>query len=216
MSMTLPFTQDQFLEVFAAFNEGTRPAHPFVLLGMLATVACAWKGGRVPNRVAAGLLGLLWFWNGIAFHWAFFTRINPAAYLFGGVFVVQGLLFLGFGSFRSHLAFGVRRDPAGILGALLLAYALIVYPALGLALGDGYPRAPLVGVPCPSTIFTFGILLWARPRVPVTLLVMPTLWALVGFWAALALGIPQDFGLLASALLAVPVIVVRNRRRAAA
>jgi hypothetical protein len=44
---------------------------------------------------------------------------------------------------------------------------MVVYPLLGIRFGHSYPRAPLFGVaPCPTTIFTFGLLLWATRSVP--------------------------------------------------
>ena len=59
--------------------------------------------------------------------------------------------------------------------------------------------------PCPTTIATFGALLWLRlPRRRAgVLLVIPALWAVVGSLAALRLGVLQDLGLPLAASLAV-------------
>jgi hypothetical protein len=65
--------------------------------------------------------------------------------------------------------------------------------------------------PCPTTIFTFGLLLWTRGRVPGWLLAVPTLWALIGFTAALTLGILEDTGLLVAGLLGTGLLLYRNR-----
>lgn len=48
-------------------------------------------------------------------------------------------------------------------------------PSLGVAIGHTYPAQPTFGLPCPTTIFTFGLLLWVRPPVPWSLLVIPVL-----------------------------------------
>jgi hypothetical protein len=87
-------------------------------------------------------------------------------------------------------------EPGTILGALMVLYALIGYPLLGTAAGHGWPRAPMFGItPCPTAIFTFGMLLWTDRRVPRYLPPIPVLWAVVGFFAALQLTIYEDFGL---------------------
>lgn len=91
-------------------------------------------------------------------------------------------------------------------------YALVIYPALGYLLDHGYPAAPTFGVPCPTTIFTFGILLCTDSRIPLYLLPIPLAWSLIGFWAAISLGITEDFGLLAAGLIGSLLIVLRNNR----
>ena len=68
--------------------------------------------------------------------------------------------------------------------------------------------------PCPVVIFTFGLFLLATRPVPVWLLVVPFIWSLIGGSAAILLGVQQDWLLLASGFIAVPLIVVRNRRAA--
>jgi hypothetical protein len=66
--------------------------------------------------------------------------------------------------------------------------------------------------PCPVTIFTFGLLLLADKRVPKYLLVIPFLWSLLGFSAALALTIREDIGLLIAGVLGTILIAVRDRK----
>ena len=95
-------------------------------------------------------------------------------------------------------------------------YALIVYPALGYWLEHRYPAAPTFGLPCPTTIFTFGILLWTNRRVPFYVLAIPLAWSVMGFWAAISLGITQDLGLLAAGLIGSSLIILRRIRRFAA
>jgi hypothetical protein len=87
----------------------------------------------------------------------------------------------------------------------LIVYALAVYPALGEAFGAGYPAAPTFGLPCPTTIFTIGVLLLAKTDVR-AILVVPILWAAVGSVAAFTLGVYQDLGLLVAGVVALPVL----------
>lgn len=155
----LPFTVDDFFSVFAAYNRAIWPAQVVAYALGLVALAAAWKGGVWGRRVAAIVLGVFWLWNGAIYHFAFFAQINPAAYAFAALFLMQGLLFLCVAGVASDRLFpnpptaGWRRSVA--LG--LIAYAAVVYELLSHLQGHGWPHAPIFGVaPCPTTIFTIG------------------------------------------------------------
>jgi uncharacterized protein DUF6064 len=119
------------------------------------------------------------------------------------------------GGLRDRLGFHARGGAVAIVGGLAVLYALLVYPLLGAVFGHSYPYSPMFGVtPCPLTIFTFGLLLWTRPRVPKYLLVIPLLWSLVGVSPALSLGIREDFGLLVAGLLGTAMVSWRDAHTA--
>jgi hypothetical protein len=128
----------------------------------------------------------------LAYHWAFFSAINPAAKVFGVMFLLQGALFLWFGLRGGGLAYEFHSGALGYLGGLLIVYGLVIYPVLGIASGRAYMNQPTFGLPCPTTIFTMGVLLWARPRVPWPLLVVPAAWSVIGFTAVSAFGVLED------------------------
>jgi hypothetical protein len=133
---------------------------------------------------------------------------------FGAFFILQGALFIWSGIIRPDLKMRFRPGLAGWAGALLITYALILYPMLGHSLGHQFPAAPTFGVtPCPTVIFTLGYLLWSEGRLPLYLLVVPSLWALIGFSAAVQLGMFEDLGLLVAAVTAVLLILVRRQPR---
>ena len=215
--MTLPFTVEQFLDVFARMNRTIWPAQLAAYLLGAAVVVLALRGGAGAARTVPALLAGAWAFTGIVYHLVFFAPINRAAWLFGAAFLVEAAL-LAEAAARRRLSFGGSPGARGLLGLALVAYAAIVYPLLGVAWGHAWPRSPMFGVaPCPTTIFTFGILLLARGRVPVRLLVVPSLWALVGASAALSLGVREDLGLLAAGILATSALLVaRGGRRAPA
>lgn len=149
---------------------------------------------------------------GAVYHIGFFSAINPLAYVFGAFFLLQGLLFLWKGALSPSLSFSPRRDLYGWTGGLFLAYAMIVYPVLGSIAGHTYPASPVFGVaPCPTTIFTFGLLLWTRGRVPGWLLLIPVTWSVIGVSAALQLGILEDLGLVVAGLAGTALLLYRNR-----
>jgi hypothetical protein len=212
--MSLPFTTSEFFEVFRRYNETVWPVQWALYALALVGVALALRGGSMGSRVVAGILALLWSWMGVAYHLAFFRPINPAATLFGVLFVAQAGVFLWTGVRRRELRFRVRRDVAGVLGASMVAYALVVYPLIGYWLGHRYPAAPTFGVPCPTTILTFGLVLWTSPPVPRRVLVVPVLWALIATTAAFEFGVWEDLGLIVFAMAAVTILWSRGRHAA--
>jgi hypothetical protein len=210
--MNLPFTTDQFLEVFRQYNQSVFPMQIVLLLTAVLSVYLAVKNKPYSNKFISLVLAFYWLWMGIVYHLLNFTSINKAAYLFGILYIVQGILFLYMGLFKKSLSFSYTANTYGLLGSLLILYALIIYPIIGHLSGHAYPYSPTFGLPCPTTIFTFGILLWSDKRVPLTILIIPFLWSIVGFTAALSLGIYEDIGLLVAGLVAVLSIMVRNRK----
>jgi hypothetical protein len=210
-----PFTVDQFFGVFAAYNTAIWPMQVVLLVLAIAAIGLAFARLHVRSQIITGILAALWLWMGLVYHLIFFSVINPAAAIFGVAFALEAALLIWAGLGPRRLRFAFRLDAYGATGAALLAYALILYPLLGYVFGHDYPAIPTFGAPCPTTIFTFGLLLWTADRVPWWLLVIPGLWALIGLSAALSLNVPQDLGLLAAGVIAIPMLLVRGRRPAA-
>jgi hypothetical protein len=212
--MQLPFTSEQFFAVFAAYNQAIWPAQILAWLLGLAAAALALRPGPRRSRAAAGILAALWLANGLGYHLAFFSRINPAAYGFAAVFVLGGAALAWQGAVRGRLRFAAGAGASGLAGWACLLYGLAGYQLWGLALGHHWPAAPLVGVaPCPTTIFTWGLLLWSRPPPGWAVLAMPALWTAVGGSAAVALAVPQDYGLIAAGALGMGLILRRRLSR---
>ena len=206
----LPFTREQFFAVFEQYNLQVWPAQVFLYVLTVMAISLA-ASRRVQSRVVLySWLGALWLWGGVAYHFTFFTRINPAAWLFGSLFVLEGCLLLWF----AFAARGVSVAPPSVrwrwAGTVLVVYALVLYPLLGVAAGDELRRLPVLGAPCPTTILTFGVFCWLLPRPPRLLLVVPLLWAFVGATAAFTLDVPQDVGLLAAGLAGLPLLARRR------
>ena len=179
-------------------------------------VALLLRRSRTGGRGVSAGLAAMWLWTGIAYHGLYFTTINSAAWAFGALFVVQGALFLHAAIVRDVIDFGARSGPIAWLGWALVAYAGVLYPLLGLWAGHRYPELPMFGItPCPVTLFTFGLLLLAKPPVPLRLLVLPMVWSLIGGSAAFLIGMVQDWPLLLSGVV-VGLIALLDRRRSQA
>ena len=209
--MSLPFTRQQFLLVFEQYNRAVWPGQIVLYLLALWVIVSVLIGMKNPGKLIGAILGALWCWMGAVYHWGFFAAINKAAILFGLLFLLQGVLFIIAGPLQNRLSFRPGLDSSGVAGAFLLLYSLLLYPLLGAWLGHAYPQGPIFGVPCPTTIFTFGILLWTSGRIPVFILVIPAVWSLIGSAAVLQLGIYEDAGLLLSGIIGIFLILARNR-----
>ncbi len=206
----MPFTTEQFLRVFDKYNQTIFPMQFVLTLVGIAAVGLAVSRKPFANKTISGLLVFLWLWAGIIYHLIFFTKISPPAYVFGALFVFQGWLFLYEGVVKNSLSFRASQRFYGILGAIFITYALVIYPLLGYALGRTFPASPTFGTPCQTTIFTFGLLLWTDKKVSLSLLIVPILWSIVGTSAALTFGIKEDFGLLIAGTIGTASIIWRN------
>jgi hypothetical protein len=212
----LPFTHEQFLAVFAGYNDAVWPMQVVAyVLGAAMCVAIASRTAVAPLFVACGLAAM-WMWTGIAYHWLFFLRVNAAAAVFGAAFVAQAILLLIAAVRRPFEFFTTGQRVRAVAGWGLIAYAALLYPAIGVLVGLRFPAAPVFGVtPCPLTIFSFGVLLLAR-RVPWWLLPIPVVWSVIGTSAAWQLAMPQDWMLPLAAMAALPMLWHTRRRAAAA
>lgn len=212
--MELPFTTEQFLNVFQVYNHAIWPLQLVAyLLGLVAVIGSFWKSPASDKMINA-ILGLFWLWTGVVYHILFFSEINKAAFVFGTLFIIQGLLFLGIGLFTDKIRYHFNANIFGVSGIILVAYAMVIYPVIGSLLGHSYPYSPMFGVtPCPAVIFTFGLLLWSTRRIAWWILLIPGLWSVIGFTAAFQLGMVEDTGLLVSGILGVGLLAYRNVKK---
>ena len=211
--MKIPFTIEQFFDVFGTYNTAIWPAQVLAYLLCIIALAFAFRETKLSARIVSGILAFFWIWTGVFYHIVHFSVINSAAWIFGVFYIVQGLLFLLIGTNHDRLAFRFSLKPLPIIGGCFILYAMVVYPLLGISFGHSYPKAPMFGVaPCPTTIFTFGILLWATKSVPAYLLIIPLLWSIVGMSAAVNLRVPQDYGLVIAGVIGTILILIQNRK----
>ncbi|HXV99120.1 MAG TPA: DUF6064 family protein, partial [Anaerolineae bacterium] len=158
--MNLPFTPEQFFNVFAQYNLAVWPLQIVIYLLAITALLLSVKKTRYSDRIISAILAFFWLWIGIAYHLTFFTSINQGAYLFAGLFIGQGILFFVTGVWHQKISFKPHLNVYSIAGAVFILYGLLIYPILGYFLGHTYPQSPTFGLPCPTTIFTFGLLLW--------------------------------------------------------
>jgi hypothetical protein len=209
---------ETLLELFTRYNHDLWPLHVVAYaLGILLVALILLAPPRVASRTVPLVLGGLWIWLGVVFQGRYATDIDAVlGAIYAVLFVVQGLLLIAIG-ITGELTFERGARTAGQrFGWAAMAYALLVYPLIGIALGHGWPESPLFGMaPCPTTIVTFGVLLLARPPVRRLVLAVPLLWAVLAPPAAVTRGVWEDLGLIVFGL-AAAVILLRRRRPPAA
>jgi hypothetical protein len=208
--MKTPFTLEQFLDVFKNYNITVWPTQIILYVLGLSAIILIFRKHRLSDRIINSILAFFWLWIGVVYHIAFFTAINKAAYLFGVLFIIQSVIFLVMGVFRESIGYQYKKDIYSVTGCVFLCYALIIYPVLGHFLGHIYPYSPTFGLPCPTVIFTFGILLFAGKRISYAVLIIPALWSFLGFSAAISFGISEDIGLLSAGLIGIAMIIAKN------
>ncbi|NLT65112.1 MAG: hypothetical protein GXX84_00750 [Acidobacteria bacterium] len=204
--MNLPFSEKEFLDVFAAYNMAFWPVISGLWVITAAITVRNWRSCQ-DNRSLFALLAILWAWSGIVYHWIYFQSINPAAVFFGALFLAQAALFVFF-VFKPTGRMKLNLSVRGLLGGFFVLYGLL-YPLVNLVFGLEYPRIPLFAVPCPTVLITAGVLL-ASEGVPRFAYLIPLIWTAIAGSAAILLHIRADFPLLAAgALLAVDMIAPR-------
>jgi hypothetical protein len=191
--MQLPFTRAQFFDLFAAYNDALWPAVVVLWTASAVIVALRLSARRPHDRCVSALLAGHWAWSALAYHVAFFTRINPAAWLFAALFLGQAVLLFRVGVMQRRLSFAPWGNAWAPLGWGLIAYSL-AYPVINAIDHRSLLRIPTFGVPCPTTILTAGVLMLATPRCR-SLAAGPVIWSAIGGSAAFLLGISADVAL---------------------
>ena len=110
----LPFTREQFLAVFVAYNEAVWPVQVLAYLLGLVMMALVMRPSAQRSHVLAAGLAAMWLWTGVAYHGMHFSSISNGAWGVAALFVIQGLLFIEAGVLR--VASPLVRATAGLAG----------------------------------------------------------------------------------------------------
>ena len=209
--MSVPFTFDEFLEMLERFNTGWWPVHLIMYVLAVTAIYFAIRKTRWSAKVVNGILVFFWIWVGTVFNLLYFSRLYPMAYLFVVLFILEGIILALAGLFRNRITFRVKADLFGYIGAILIIYALIGYPLIADFTGRGYPHLLLAGMmPCPTAIFTQGLLLWTEKPLPKIVSVIPVVYALTGF-VPVKLGVVEDIGLIVAGVVTGILLMYRER-----
>ena len=205
----LSFSTEEFLLVLESYNLAIWPIQIFAYVLVVLALFFLFKPTDYSHKIVLTVLSLFWLFNGIVFCFVYWSPSHIFGYIFGVLCVIQGLLF--FYSIKvSDITIGSPDKTYTVIGLLLIFYAIIGYQILGYYLGHVYPKFFPVGlVPCPTTIFTFGIFLLINNKIPLQYYVIPLIFALGGFLAAYN-GIYEDIGLILAGILGTILIIRRE------
>lgn len=210
--MDVSLTPDQMLATFEAYNIAVWPMQLLAYLLAILALYFTLKSSRNSSRITTAILSFLWLWTGIVFCIFFWGPAYRPAYGFAVLAIIQGVLFSASVS-RPRLSFLFEPNVCSVAGMAFIAYAMIGYPLVGSFIGHNYPRVlPLGLVPCPTTIFTFGLLMMTDRKVPRYFLVVPLLLALSAP-VPVSLGILEDIGLILAGLVGTITILFRDWKR---
>jgi hypothetical protein len=206
----MPFTSEQFLDVFREYNTSVFPFQLIILILSFISIFVLHLKNKNIEKITGLFLSLLWIWIGCIYHIRFFSGINKAAFIFGALFILQGILFFVEFFIRNKIELNFESRFKNYSGYILLFFGVILYPVIGIISGKSIDIAITMGLPCPSVIFTFGVLIFAGKSLPKYLLIIPAVWAFIGFLAALKFGVYQDIALPVSAILTIILIYSSN------
>lgn len=207
----MPFTTEQFFIVFREYNLFVYPSQIIILLLGLVSIFIVRLKIISSVKMLGVFLAVLWIWIGYVYHIIFFSTINSAAIVFGIFFIIQGILFLFAFLFGKKIEFKTENTFQMFTGYFFIIFGIILYPLIGMILGKSLDVTISLGLPCPSVIYTFGIFILAGKSLPKYLLIIPTLWALLGFFAAVKFGVYQDVMLPISAIASISFLFLNKK-----
>jgi hypothetical protein len=204
--------------VFARGNAAIWPMQLVWYASAAAMIGLAFWPSRRASQFICLLAAAYFAWVGIVFFGVIESGMGVLdgvinlAWLWAAIFLLEAILLLVAGIVRHDLVFVPRRDLSGVLGALVMCYALVGYPIIEMLGGHPLRASPLFGLsPCVTVYFAFGLLLWARPPAPQYLLLLPLAWALQATPGNVAMGHVPDFGMALVGVSTVGLIIWRDR-----
>jgi hypothetical protein len=210
--MNSSLTTDQILSTFEAYNLEIWPMQAVAYLLGIVALFFAVKRTQGSSRIVWAILSFLWVWTGLVFCMFYFGPVFTPGYVMGVLMIIQGAVLFA-GAMQPKVTFHCDPSLYSVMGILFIAYAMIGYPLVGHFLGHSYPRTlPFGLVPCPTTAFTFGLLMLADVKVPKHLLVIPVLFAIGGV-VPVSRGILEDVGLLVVGVLGTVMILYKDSKR---
>ncbi len=205
----LSFSIEEFLLVLESYNLAIWPLQIITYVLIVLVLFFSLKPTKYSAKIVSAILSFFWLFTGIVFCFIYWAPSHIFGYIFGIFCTVQGLLFL-FSIIRSDITIGSSDKTSKLIGILFVLYAIIGYQVFGYYLGHTYPKFFAVGlVPCPTTIFTLGILLMINKSIPIKYFVIPLMISLGGFLAAYN-GIYEDIGLIIAGILTAILIIQKN------
>lgn len=209
--MNISLTLEKMLSVFEAYNLATWPLQIIACLLGIVAVLLTIKKLKNSNQIISAILSFIWLWTGIVFCVLYWAPVYTPSYAYAVLYIIQGIIFFT-GIFKPKLFFQFKPNIYSVIGILFIVYSMVGYFLVGYFLGHIYPQSlSFIIAPCPTVVFTFGMLLLTDKKVPKYVLIIPLLWSICGI-IPVHLGILEDIGLIISGVVGTTLILVRDRR----
>jgi hypothetical protein len=210
-----PITFEQFLKLITGYNQAVWPMQIVAYILGIAALFFAIKETKYSSRIVSAILAFFWLWVGIVFNLMHVSKIWKPNIVSGILLIIQAILFLIFGVFKSKIPFRFKLDVYGAIGIIFIVYAIIGYPIIEYFIGRSYTQFLYIGVlPSSTIVFTFGLFLWMANKLPKYLLIIPFIFAIDGI-LVIPLGVYEDIGMLIAGLLGTIMILYRDRKKKA-
>ena len=205
----LSFSLEEFLVVLESYNLDIWPLQIIAYVLILLVLFISLKPAKYSPKIILAALSFFWLFTGIVFCFIYWAPSHIFGYIFGICCTAQGLLFF-YSLFRSDITIGLPSKTIMLIGILFILYAMIGYQILGYYLDHIYPKFFAVGlVPCPTSIFTFGLFVMMNTKIPIKYVAIPFMISLGGFLAVYN-GIYEDIGLIILGIWGTILIIKRN------
>jgi hypothetical protein len=207
------FSPRVYYRLFELHNEALWPAQILTQALGLALIFLLLVPLRGRERIVAAILGLLWIGMAWTFLWQRYASINWAAAYAAPLFVIEGLLLIWMGSLRGALSWRPRQPIPIAAAVALLAFTVLIYPALAAAMGRPWLAAELFGIaPDPTALGTLAVLVLVRSKQRWIAAAIPALWCAISGLTLLALDAEDFFIPPLGALLALGLSAAAARR----
>jgi len=215
VSDVLMYSREVYLYYLRAYGDAFVGVH--VLNAFLALVlpVLVWNpsfiGGwvsRYRHRGGSLILGYVWTWIAIGFHWTYFLPINYAAWAFLILFLLEAALFLVFGVLLGCIEYQMPFSGGASLaasGIRITGIAVYVFSLLGVPVMTWTWEGDLFhfGWTAEATVLgTMGLVLLVRNRwISYMLLPLPLLYALWSVVRAVEFGLVERYWLAAACVI---------------
>ena len=208
------FTPETYCRLFELHHLDWWPMQLACLAMAVVILLCLWLKPVRGGRVIAILLAASWAWVGWAFLHLRFAPIHWDANWYAAAFVLQALLLFVYGLSRRGMEFETGNTVRAGIGVFVLLGALLVMPSTAHLTGRGWMQAELFAMtPDATALATIGLLLLAKGRVAIWLVVIPVAWCFVTGATLWALEAPEALILPAGAILAIALMLLPVNRR---
>lgn len=215
LSDFLLFSPRTYYRLIERHNLALWPAHLVTIAIGVLVAALLRRPTPARDRVVAAVMAVLWAWVGWSFVAVRYATINWAAAYVAWLFAAEAMLLLWFGVVSGSLRFGWSSKARAAVGGALFGAAVGLYHLLAPALERRWGQAEAFGIaPDPTALATLGLLLTAEgsPRARTALLLAPLAWCLLSGATLRAMGSPEAWILLATALVTIALSLIRGPR----